>query len=602
MNGARFRFPSLAALAREALATFVRFPATLLSGMVAAVMTISLVDDSAPPEKTIHLAMVAALGIPLFTALRLYAEKPVGGRPLRRSWPLMLGGLLLLVAYWRLLGRYPGDSRYIQYFQFSLAAHLAVAFAPFLGRGEINGFWQFNRRLFLRIVLSGIYASVFFGGLALALLAIDNLFDAKVNDLVYPRLWLFTVFVFQTWHFLGGVPKGLADLEADRDRPRALRIFSQYLLVPLVVLYLLILYVYTAKILLSRQWPQGWVGWLVSGVSIFGVLTLLLLDPGRDDPETRWIRRFARAFYTAILPLLALLFFALAKRVGQYGVTERRYFLFVLGLWLFSVSVYMLFSVAKSIKIVPVTLCLLALVTALGPWGAYQISLRSQIRRLEGLLGKSGHLADGKIARSDTAVPEEDLREIGAAVHYLVEHHGPGQLNRLSGRDWRRGGSDENTYARDLRVTREFLETAGLEYVGAGNGEYGATFYYQRQSGPLDISGYDSLVPFSFLLPGESYADDGQFGIRLRTQEHAIDVLKEKTVLLSGSLEEMMRQLGQESPAQQGHVPASEMSLVLEGPSLRACVSFSTLHIQRREGKAPALIGGSGFLLIDQTP
>jgi hypothetical protein len=601
MSGLRLRFPSLAALGREALATFVRFPATLLSGMVAAELTISLVDDSAPPEKTIHLAMVAALGIPLFTVLRLYAEKPMGGRPLRRSWPLMLGGVVLLVVYWRLLGRVPGDSRYIQYFQFSLAAHLAVAFAPFLGRGEINGFWQFNRRLFLRIVLSGIYASVFFGGLSLALLAIDNLFDVKVNEYVYPRLWLFTVFVFQTWHFLGGVPKGLADLEADRDRPRALRIFGQYLLVPLVVLYLLILYGYMAKILLSRQWPHGWVGWLVSGVSIFGVLTLLLLDPGREEAETRWIRRFARAFYVAILPLLALLFVALAKRVGQYGVTERRYFLFVLGLWLFGVSLYMLFSASKSIKIVPTTLCLLALVTALGPWGAYQISLRSQIRRLEGLLGKSGHLAHGKIARSDRPVPEEDLREIGAAVHYLIEHHGPGQLNRLSERDWR-GGSDESTYAGTLRVAREFLETAGLEYAGEGGGEYGPTFYYERQFGPLDISGYDSLVPFSFLLPGESYADEGQFGVRLRNEGRDIDVMKEKTVLLSGSLEEMTRQLGRHSPAQQAHVPDRDMTLVLEGPSLRARVSFSTLHIRRREGKAPSLVGGTGFVLIDQTP
>src|SRR5206468_13092632 len=108
-------------------------------------------------------------------------------------------GAALLLFYWWVLGGDPGNARYLRYFQISLALHLAVALAPFLGRGEINGFWQFNRRLFLRFILSAIYAAVFFGGLALALAAVNNLFNAKIDEKIYPRLWLFTVFVFQTW-------------------------------------------------------------------------------------------------------------------------------------------------------------------------------------------------------------------------------------------------------------------------------------------------------------------------------------------------------------------------------------------------------------------
>ena len=43
-------------------------------------------------------------------------------------------------------------------------------------------------------------------------------------------------------------------------------------------------------------------------------------------------------------------------------------------------------SRTKSIKVIPATLCILAFVTAFGPWGAYSLSLRSQTARLGGML------------------------------------------------------------------------------------------------------------------------------------------------------------------------------------------------------------------------
>ena len=315
------RLGSISSLLDATRRIFLRFPATILSGILAAGVAIDLVDEHPAPERSMHLLMVAALGIPLFTALRLFWEKSPWGRPPSLAWIPIAGGVVFLFLYWRLLNHEPGDGRYLRYFQISLALHLAVALAPFLGRGETNGFWQFNRRLFLRLFLSAIYASVFFGGLALALAAVDNLFEVKLDGEIYARLWLFTVFVFQTWHFLGGVPANLVDLERDRQYPKALEIFSQYMLVPLVVLYVGILYTYMGKILLTRQWPQGWVGWLVSYAAVFGVLTLLLLHPGRQEKENRWMEVFGRAFYIAVLPLLGLLFVALVKRVGQYGMT-----------------------------------------------------------------------------------------------------------------------------------------------------------------------------------------------------------------------------------------------------------------------------------------
>src|SRR5262249_27093803 len=148
---------------------------------------------------------------------------------------------------------------------------------------------------------------------------------------------------------------------------------------------------------------HGWVGWLVSFASVVGVLTSLMLHPGRFKPESRWVATTDRVFYAAILPLVGLLFVGLGRRFGDYGLTERRYFLAVLGVWLAAIAVTRLVARKPNIRLIPVSLCLVALVTAVGPWGAYQASRASQGRRLQALLVQHGLYADGRPRRAPSS-------------------------------------------------------------------------------------------------------------------------------------------------------------------------------------------------------
>src|SRR5258705_7098424 len=119
------RLASISSLWDAARRTLIRFPGTILSGILAATVAIGLIDDQPAPEKSIHMLMVVALGIPLFTALRLFWEKSPWGRPLSLYWILLGGGVVFLFLYWQLLNHDPGDSRYLRHFQISLALHLA---------------------------------------------------------------------------------------------------------------------------------------------------------------------------------------------------------------------------------------------------------------------------------------------------------------------------------------------------------------------------------------------------------------------------------------------------------------------------------------------
>jgi hypothetical protein len=119
-----------------------------------------------------------------------------------------------------------------------------------------------------------------------------------------------------------------------------------------------------------------------------------------------------------------MLLMAIYKRIAQYGVTENRYFLTVLTFWLAFVTLHGLFAKKKTIKIIPVSLCLVAFATSFGPWGAYHVSKSSQTRRLEGLLQTNQLLSAGVLVPSRGRVSIADRREIREVFDYLIGRHG----------------------------------------------------------------------------------------------------------------------------------------------------------------------------------
>jgi hypothetical protein len=84
-----------------------------------------------------------------------------------------------------------------------LGFHLFVAFLPYLRRNELNGFWQFNRALFLRFLTAMLYSQVLYAGLSIALVAIDKLLKIHVPPKSYLYLWILIGFIFNTWFFPG---------------------------------------------------------------------------------------------------------------------------------------------------------------------------------------------------------------------------------------------------------------------------------------------------------------------------------------------------------------------------------------------------------------
>jgi hypothetical protein len=401
-----------------------RFPMVLLAALVAGVTAAAAVKDGPGDPGWRNAAMAAALGIPLFLTIALVDERREPWRLPRLFRPLasVLGFLLLLVYGVTLPASIRAVDLYL-YAQLTIGLHLLVAVLPLL-RDEEGLLWRVDLALLLRFINAAFFSAVLYAGLSLALLAIDTLLGLEVDDLVYPRLWFVIAFVFNTAYFLGGAPPLGRGAEAPADPPRLVRVFAQHILAPLVVVYLVILLVYLVKVVATAVWPSGWIGYLVSSVAVAGLLSLMLLRPALDRAERGWIGVYARLFYFLMVPAVVMLALAVAKRIGQYGVTEPRYFLVVLTAWLAVVVLLGCRRPVPSLKAIPLSLAVLAFLTAVGPWSAYAMAHRSQLGRLGDLLAANARLVEGRIVPSPAEASSQDEREISRLLHYLFDHFG----------------------------------------------------------------------------------------------------------------------------------------------------------------------------------
>jgi hypothetical protein len=513
------KLPSVGIMMNAARQTLVRFPFSIGFAVVGSLAALIVVDRDITAENpwfVLNNVFVAStLGIALCAAGVFAGER----RGTARGRLFIIQGLLALVVagYGFTLPRDIYSPPYIsgiRHWLLLLSVHLLVAFSAFSRRGETQGFWQFNKNLFLRLLVAFLYTGVLQLGLSVALAAVDHLFGLQVRPERYLELWIVLSGIFNTWFFFSGVPERLDELETDASYPRGLKLFTQYVLLPLVVVYLLILYAYLVKIVVTWDWPKGWVANLVLGFSITGIFSLLLIHPLVHKGEERWILRFSRWFYIAEIPLVAILLLAIGRRVQEYGMTESRYFVVFLGLWLAVMTAYFLIRRGASIKVIPASLCALAFLASVGPWSAFDVSERSQLSRLEARLTANQILVDGKVVRREGGVSDEDAREISSGVTYIVDVHGTRALQ-----PWFKEPLDSLAPPRrspsegyERRVPRAILAAMGVPFVEGWQGGPAYRMFFARRPAAVKLSGTDLAlrgISVTSGSPGMSAPFDG---------------------------------------------------------------------------------------------
>jgi hypothetical protein len=368
-----------------------------------------------------------------------------------------------------------------------------------------------------------------------------------------------------------------------------LKVFAQYILTPLVFIYLLLLLAYLVKIVAGGEWPSGWIGWLVTSVAVAGLLGFLLVHPLRDDPGESWIRTYTRWLFVGLIPAAMVLLVAFWKRVLPYGLTEMRLLGVLLGLWLLAIAVSYSLRQEAGIKRIPVTLAALLLLTLYGPLSVTSLSVASQGRRLKRLVASR--------PGEQTLQGQRDGREASAALRFLLEHAAqrqvaaaiPGQLPKF---DW------DSLPNRDKqeKAAAQILAIAGIPYVSRySSTTEGYIYLSARQEAATPIRGYDWMLRVSDYDKTPIVVEQDTVHVQFDTLSGILRV-EVGTDSLLFDLRELAARVGADATGGIP-VPAERLRVQVASPRRRSMLALESLN-GRRKGSSVKVEHWQGKLFL----
>jgi len=605
------RFPSIQQIISKTSATIRRFPLVITFAVLGTLAVIWLVDlpwDQRDGHYLIkNFSWISALSISFFLAVKTAGEN--------REWTSLqlqltrAAGVIILAVYYLFLPEdfEPSNSEaFYKYSLFFLASHLLVSFAPYLGEKSVQNFWAYNKTLFLRILLSILYVGVLYNGLSIAIYSLEILLEFDIAWIRYAQLGIFLIGIFGTWFFLAGVPHPNQLTDEEKAYPKGLRIFVQYVLIPLVVIYIFILYLYVGKILLEWQWPTGWVANLVLNFSIVGILGLLLLYPIQDEDDHKWVQLFSRGYYIALIPLIVLLMLSIWVRISEYGVTVNRYFVATLAVWLAAVVIYFLISKMKDIRMIPISLFLITILISLGPLSAFEVSERSQLSRLEGNLGKHGLLSEnGTVVKTNSEIPFQDRKQISSGIAYLLNLKGVESIQPYFEQDLNEVLENKDTmnFVSDAEAITDLI---GIDYVSnwemeEGNNEEFGNFQVQKNSmHPVSLEGYDHYVgEIEFWINSQDFETtigEQVYTISVDGEKFEIQLIEKETGrILAFELKPFIDGLSDTNAGIVETLSVDRMTMERQNNSLKVKLVFNSLAGQRQNGEITNVSGNFGL-------
>ena len=395
---------------------------------------------------------------------------------------------------------FAGDEVGVRLFAVAGAIVLLVFTAPYIGKNRDNfSYWFYNQAVGLGIAMAFLVGLIFFLGTAAALASIGYLFEFDIDEKPYFALWFFAAMILGPFYALSSIPKTFeTSIEQGRANTQVCFI-ANWILAPLVMLYMVILYAYFIKIAVTQDIPKNQLSYMIAGFAIAGIVTYMVAwvyaQIGKASKLMQFINK--HFFKLLILPIIAQ-FIAIIMRIHQYGFTEQRYLVLIAALWFGFLSIGFILNKIQ-LKHIALSLAFLLFFATWGLWGMTSVSSYSQTSRLENLLVKNDILVDGKIVESEERknISFDDRKSISSIVSYLTRYNGPNRARIdevLYGYKTKKEFFDAVGFAaiskyqqNDLdqqiksgrfvynyyqRLNRNFIETQGADYVLTNFGAY----------------------------------------------------------------------------------------------------------------------------------
>lgn len=454
--------------------TFKRFPLALIFIIFITLFLMYLIESDFDREIVERIIGVLTFGIPFSLCINLILEKYFITLSVKLKLIIYLIELLILYIYFMFF--------LITYNQISttrlvliiFGTILCFLFIPYLDKKK--NIELYVTKIITNFTTSIIYSVVIGIGLSLVLLAIKLLLYANMSSTYFNHIWVLSLVLFNAIYFINNIPS--KDNHYDiLNFSMIFKIILIYIIMPILCIYSIVLYIYFTKIIITRIWPKGIVSYLVVSYTAISITSIFLTSI--FIPHNRWVKVFNKTFTKIIFPLLIMMFISIIIRINEFGITENRYFILIIGIWSTFIMIFININKHKNNITILISLALVSFLTVCGPLSAFNVSKISQSNRLYKILENNVLIEENNIVNQNkNIISEKDKKEIFGVLNYFDDYHKLSDLKYLP----------ENFQLKDMK------SVFGFEYTDI---TFGPKIYFSfttAENNILDIKDYDIYI------------------------------------------------------------------------------------------------------------
>lgn len=391
-----------------------RFPVTVVFSLILFIVAIFTIESDfyILPEEDLWIKYLI-ITIPLSASVELIREKYLENKRSSFFRIISFFGIFLFIFFLKIFFKNHFATETINITATILIFYVLFYLIPIIYRNE-------DKEKYLQSVVGNQmitigFSIVLFLGLSAIVGTIDVLLINLPNTIYFDN-FVFSASVFGVAFFVSRLKEKDESLK-DYNLPKIVEVLICYILIPLILIYTAILYLYFVKIIFTLKMPKGIVSHLVLWYTTFSLFIIIMSTP--ITYKNKFAKFYKKYFPLISIPLILLALFSINERIFQYGVTENRYLVVILILWLLF---NMIFIIKADVKWVLISFIFAVLVAIFSPFNLVNVSINSQNKRLERILKKNGIIQNKKFINKNNELSQRTKNEIMSIIDYFYNN------------------------------------------------------------------------------------------------------------------------------------------------------------------------------------
>ena len=558
-----------------------RFPVTVIFGIILFIIAIFSIEGSYYELAWIEYLIIA---IPLSATVELVREKYFENKNRKFFRAINFFGIILFIFVSKMFFKNYFAGEIINITATILIFYVLFYLIPIVYRNE-------NREKYLQSVVGNQiitigFALVLFLGFSAIIGTVDVLL-VNLSHTLYIHAFVFSSAVFGVIFFVSRLKEKDESLE-NYALPKIVEVLICYILIPLILIYTTILYLYFAKIIFTLKMPKGVVSHLVLWYTTFSLFIIIMVTP--ITFKNKFAKFYKKFFPMISVPLILLALFSINERIFQYGITENRYLVVILVIWLlFNMILYI---VKNDVKWVLISYIFAILIAVFSPFNLVTVSINSQNKRLERLLIKNGIIQNGKITNKNDKVSIKSKNEIMSVIDYFY--------NNTSELKWKKIKILGKTYEKP----EDFMKLIGANdfwrsYESIDNQEKGVISEISLKMNDgikmTEAKGYNYLIydfNVSYLLDTNETKefDNDNYKVVLKNKNLMIKNIQKNTEILNINLNKIanetylkIKEKAKKQNQSYVELPENDLTYLSETKNSKYKIVFSDIHFSEED-------------------